>query len=401
MSMENSSFSAAPSAIGYLYQGRFALLDSLRRLRKGKSFLVSIESLDDVVFESEGEAFELLQTKHHLNVQANLTDASPDLWKTIRIWCEGKKGGSIPDDSTFFLITTASANAGSIGSYLQSGASRDVQKAITRLGAVAESSTNKVNEPGYQAFRLLSPNQKLSLFGSVFIVDSAPLITDLEARIKEEIFYAVELKFQDAFLNRLEGWWLGRVIRQLSKIDSSSILSEELLAEMNRLREQFKEDNLPIDDDIVSATVDASGYQDKTFVHQLRLIEIGNQRIFYAIRNYFRAFEQRSRWIREDLILVGDLERYEDQLIEEWELLFEQMRDELGNEATERTKIQAAQTLYKWMETGSHPLIRSGCSEPFVSRGTFQILADMQRIGWHPEFLRRLKQILEPVGASL
>ncbi len=269
------------------------------------------------------------------------------------------------------------------------------------MGAVAESSTNKVNEPGYQAFRLLSPNQKLSLFGSVFIVDSAPLITDLEARIKEEIFYAVELKFQDAFLNRLEGWWLGRVIRQLSKIDSSSILSEELLAEMNRLREQFKEDNLPIDDDIVSATVDASGYQDKTFVHQLRLIEIGNQRIFYAIRNYFRAFEQRSRWIREDLILVGDLERYEDQLIEEWELLFEQMRDELGNEATERTKIQAAQTLYKWMETGSHPLIRSGCSEPFVSRGTFQILADMQRIGWHPEFLRRLKQILEPVGASL
>lgn len=165
------------------------------------------------------------------------------------------------------------------------------------------------------------------------------------------------------------------------------------------MREQFKQDNLPVDDDIMNAAVDASGYQDRTFVHQLRLIEIGNQRIFYAIRNYFRAFEQRSRWVREDLLFVGELDRYEDRLVEEWELLFEAMRDELGDDAAEEAKKKAARTLYKWVETGSHRSIRAGVTEPCIARGTYQILADKLRVGWHPEFLKRLKKLLEPQEA--
>ena len=162
------------------------------------------------------------------------------------------------------------------------------------------------------------------------------------------------------------------------------------------MREQFKQDNLPVDDDIMNAAVDASGYQDKTFVHQLRLIEIGNRRIFHAIRNYFRAFEQRSRWVREDLLFVGELDRYEDRLREEWERLFEIMRDELGDDAAEEAKKDVARTLYKWVETGSHRSIRPGVSEASIARGTYQILADKLRVGWHPEFLKRLKKLLEP-----
>ncbi len=79
--------------------------------------------------------------------------------------------------------------------------------------------------------------------------------------------------------------------------------------EENRIRVQFKEDNLPIDDEIMGDSVDASGYQNHLFVHQLKLINIGRGRIVHAIKNYFRAFEQRSRWVREDLLCVGELDR--------------------------------------------------------------------------------------------
>ncbi|NKB25368.1 MAG: hypothetical protein GKR87_13525 [Kiritimatiellae bacterium] len=61
-----------------------------------------------------------------------------------------------------------------------------------------------------------------------------------------------------------------------------------------------EEESLPIDDDIMSASVDASGYQNRLFVHQLKIIEVVNTRIFHAIRNLYRAYEQRSRWMRED-----------------------------------------------------------------------------------------------------
>lgn len=76
---ERGQYSAASAALGYLYQVRYALLESLRRLRRGQEFIVSIETLDDVVFENDGDAPELLQTKHHLNRPADLTDSSPDL----------------------------------------------------------------------------------------------------------------------------------------------------------------------------------------------------------------------------------------------------------------------------------------------------------------------------------
>jgi len=393
--MSDNPFSAAPSALGYLFQCRYAFLESLRRLRKSEEFSVSIETLDDVVFEKDGVVSELLQTKHHLKRSADLTDASPDLWKTIRIWCERLLKGEITDGSTFMLITTTQAGEGSAAKYLKSGESRNVLRAIERLNATSESSTSQANTAAYTAFRCLTPSQKTEFAEAVVVVDSVAGITDMDAELREEIFFAVDQKFLVSYLQRLEGWWLQRVIKQLARGDSAPILSEELNAVIVDLREQFKQDNLPIDEDIMRASVDASGYQDNIFVHQLRLIDIGNPRIFHAIRNYFRAFEQRSRWIREQLLVVGELDSYEQRLIEECDILFQQMRDELGEEATEEAKKIAAQTLYKWVETNIHPPIRASVDEPSIARGTYQILSDNQRVGWHPEFVERLRKLLE------
>ena len=392
--------SASSSALGYLYQVRYALFESLQRLRKGQVFTLSIETLDDVVFEKEGEAPELLQTKHHVTKAADLSDSSPDLWKTIRVWCEAITGGTIPEGALFFLVTTAQAAAGSAAYYLKPGLSRNTENAMQRLNSTAESSSSRANASAYQAYRSLSLDQRRQLLESAFIVDGVPHIRDLDPAFKEVVFFAVEQRFLDSFLQRLEGWWYRRVITHLLRSGTSSILSEELIAETRSLREQFKQDSLPIDDDIMTATVDASGYNDCFFVNQLRLIEIGNARIFHAIRNYFRAFVQRSRWVREELLLVGELDRYEERLVEEWDILFQQMKDELGEDATEEAKRAAAQTLYKWVETATHPQIRSGVTEPSIPRGTYQILSDVQRVGWHLEFQKRLRQLLEPREAA-
>ena len=86
-------FSAADSALGYLYQVRVALLWALRRLKTDVDFVISLETLDDVTFETKGgKPEELLQTKHHRNREATLTDASEDLWKSLRVWFEGTPG---------------------------------------------------------------------------------------------------------------------------------------------------------------------------------------------------------------------------------------------------------------------------------------------------------------------
>jgi hypothetical protein len=75
------------------------------------------------------------------------------------------------------------------------------------------------------------------------------------------------------------------------------------------------------------------------------------------------------------------------------------MREKLGQDATEDAKTRDARTLYEWAEKGAHLLIRPDLIELFVARGTYQILADNQRVGWHPEFVERLRQVLEPQEA--
>ena len=100
----NNPFSASASLLGYFYQCLYALLDAVRRLSSGERFSVSIEKLDDVTFAKEGEAAELLQTKFHVNKEANLTDSSPDLWKSLRIWIEGTTSGKILLNPAFSLL---------------------------------------------------------------------------------------------------------------------------------------------------------------------------------------------------------------------------------------------------------------------------------------------------------
>lgn len=395
------SHAASASAIGYIYQIRYSLLEALRRLRQNEQFTVSIETLDDVVFERAGNAFDLLQTKHHCNRAANLTDASSDIWKTIRIWSEGITHRNIPEGSALFLVTTSAAPDGSIGSYLASH-NRDEAKAVARLNATAESSTSEGNRAAYTAYLALDPGQREELVRRITIIGNAPDILQVDDALKEAVFGFASRDHLEPFLQRLEGWWLRRALIQLTSGDSPKpILSEELDAETARLREQFKQEGLPIDDEIMQAEVDATGYQDMTFVHQLRLISIGNPRILRAIRNYFRAFEQRSRWMREDLLLVGELDRYEDRLIEEWDILFEQMRDELGEDATEAAKKESAQALYRWVETNVHPTIRAGVTEPSISRGSYQMLSDKIRLGWHIDYADLIKGVLDARSGGL
>jgi hypothetical protein len=390
-----ADFSAAGSATGYLYQCRYALYRTLLRLKESNDFSVTVETVDDIAFESKGDPLELLQTKHHLNKPGNITDFSSDLWKTIRIWCEQFKSGTVPEDTIKYLITNESAAEGSVCHYLKQFVGRDVARALERLDSIAQTSTSKDNAKGYSAYRSLQPDARTKLFASVFVMDRQSSIIELDKKLKEEVFFAVEERFLDSFLQRLEGWWFRRAIDQLAKRTDRIVLGQEITEQFTLLREQFKRENLPIDEDIEACVVTNSDYDNRIFVQQLRLISLSNKRIFFAIKDYFRAFTQRSRWIREDLLNVGELDRYESQLIEEWERYFEQMRDDLGQNVAEAEKIKAAQILYKWVESGALKCIRRDCTAPFVARGSYHMLADQQRVGWHLEFGERLKKLLE------
>ena len=391
-------FSAADSALGYLYQVRIALLWALRRLKSGGDFIVSLETLDDVTFESKGGApEELLQAKHHRNREAVLTDASEDLWKSLRVWFEGYAAQAIVIGTSLHLLTTAKANAGSVAGYLRPDG-RDVEAALKGLETTAQSSSSKANAAAYAVFLTTSGANRKKLLENVFVLDAAPTIMDLNSDLKTEVFWAVERRHHDAFLERLEGWWFRRALKQLSSTSlADRILAAEIESQMSDLREQFKQESLPIDDDLLTFDLDEAtqaAHATSSFVRQLEIIAAGKRRIAAAVRDYYRAFEQRSRWLRNDLLLIGDLSQYEWRLVQEWELVFEAVKDDLGEAAAEGAKQKAAREVLKWGESASLP-IRPNVTEPFVARGSLHMLADEVRLGWHPDFRDRLAALLQ------
>ena len=395
-------YSAADAALGYLYQVRSALYWALRRQKTDPDFLVGVETLDDVTFETVvGDPSDLLQTKHHQSGVGSLTDASPDLWKTLRIWFDGHASAAIPITANLYLVTTGSAGENSAAARLRASP-RDVAAAKHALDATASSSTNKDNAAAYHVYLSASDADRIAILEKVIVIDAAPCVTDLEDNLRQEVYWAAGKEHHGAFLERLEGWWLRRVLRQLVDSATDRIGSVELEAQMSDLREQFKPESLPIDEDLLEFALDKatqSAHADSVFVYQLELVEVGQRRLSAAIRDYYRAFEQRSRWLRDDLVVGMDLHKYEKRLVEEWELVFDAMRDELGSSATDQVQEEAARSVLAWAEQTPMP-IRPNVTEPFVSRGSFHMLSDDARIGWHPEFETKLASLISEKAAK-
>ncbi len=397
-----SEFSAAGAALGYLYQVRSALLWALRRLKTDPDFLVGIETLDDVTFEATGgEPAELLQTKHHKSGTGSLADKSPDLWKALRIWLEGRRSGEIDARSRLFLMTTSSARKESAAWYLRAD-THDIRCAQRALTAVAKESTNRANSKAYDVFLSTDPRIRKDILGKLTVLDAAPSVTDIDGELEREVYWAAGREHRAAFLQRLEGWWFRRVLHQLSNVAADRIGSIELEAQMSDMREQFKPQLLPIDDDLLDFSLDEAtrkAHKHSIFVRQIELTKASKRRVAAAIRDYYRAFEQRSRWCRDGLIVGGmDLRKYEKRLVEEWEITFESMRDELGDSATDGAKEAAAREVLAWAEK-TIISIRPDVTEPFVSRGSLHTLSDELRIGWHIDFRDRLAHLLT-IGAE-
>ncbi len=387
-----NTHSSAPALLGYFYQCRYALLEALRRLPSENRISIAIETLDDVVFAPEGKPIELLQTKHHTKSPGNLSDSSVDLWKTLRIWIDEICEERIDIDARFFLITTTQCATGTAAAYLRPG-NRDPKTALERLHSAATVSSNQTNLPAYHSFKSLPAKMRERLVNSITVLDNSPPIGQLDEDLKTAVYFAAERRHLGFFVRLLESWWYRRVVAHLQEAVATPISGDELEAECRRIRDQLRQDNLPVVDDIMSKAVGTSEYDKRTFVKQLNLIDVNVRRRLHAITNYYRASEQRSLWVREQLLYAGELDRYDTRLNEEWDIRFQQMKDELGDDAADQAIIRAGKDLYKWIETGTHHQIRTAVTEPSIARGTYQIMSDLLRVGWHPEFRTLLQNV--------
>ncbi len=399
---EIDKFSAGEQGLGYIYQSRLALL---RLLQLPEDAAVFIEKDDDLDF-IDTEGGKSLASLKHKAIGDKLTDLSTDFWKSVNIWLvRYKRDGLAASNLQFFLFTTGTVSTDSfLARFLPEQATSSSNEAtLAELATAALSrSKSKLITPIAAAFNELSDSAKQDFLERILILDGNPRISDIPAIIREKHMRSIRREHRQFVLERLEGWWTDAVIKQLTGVRPEGIFGHEVSDKLSNITEEYKTDNLPITfRGKVPATEIDTDADPRLFVKQMYEIGISSNRIRSAILDYYRAFEQRSAWARENLIVSGEIEEYEDRLAEEWSRYRDVVFEKLTDDSAEDALREAGATLYNWAEFETGKIeslrIRARVTEPYVVRGSFHILADTTpepRVYWHPRFIERVCKVL-------
>ena len=394
-------YSAGEQGLGYIYQPRFALL---RLLQLPESTSVLIEKDDDLDFLDKNGVKTLASLKHK-GAGDRLTDLSTDFWKSVRIWlARYNRDGRSEASLCFFLFSTGTvSNTSFLRHFLLEPPTEDDTDSLSQIAAnvLAKSESKLIGEIADE-FHKLNDYEKDDFLARIVIFDGGPRIEDVPSIIKDQHMRSIRRDNRDAIFERLEGWWNDTIVKLLVGNRTDAIFGYEISDKLSALAEEYKSDNLPITfrGKVPTGEIDPDN-DPRLFVVQLREIGIASNRIRNAILDYYRAFEQRSSWARENLLISGEMEEYEDRLVDEWSRYRDVAFEELDGESADAVLLKAGKALYQWvdLESGNSSTlrIRERVTEPYVVRGGFHILANsrpLPRIYWHPRFLNRVGQLL-------
>lgn len=394
-------FSAAGSTLGYLAQVEYGLLLTLKRMDESVNLRLSLETTDDIVFEDAdgADARELWQSKHHLPRRGSLGDASPDIWKSLHNWIES----SGANDELVLFSTSAAPNDSAASRLGPDPAARDVQAAQKKLESIATAAGNDDHAAYYQRFLGLTPQVRSELLSRVTIMEEATQAADLTSDLLSAVRKTVPQNRRAALVERLRGWWLGRALDHLSRVAAGGvdwIDMVEVEDTLHRIAQSLRDQNLPLDySDIPEPTKDEVDVDDRIFVEQLRLVMLHHERVRMAVYDHNRAFLQRSRWQREDLVNPHDLEAYDRLLIEEWKRVFLPLEEDGETPELDAAAVRrAGRDVFIALGQRSLPEVRAEVRSGYIPLGSLHMLADRLQIGWHRDWLDLLRHRIDEAG---
>ena len=395
-------YAAGEQGLGYIYQPRFGLL---KLLQLPESTSILIEKDDDLDFIDK-DGVKTLASLKHKGIGDRLTDLSTDFWKSVRIWlARYNRDGRSEASLRFFLFSTGTVSSTSFlrRFLLESPAEDGEVMSLSQIASdVLAKTESKLIGPIAEEFHKLNDDEKEDFLSRIVIFDGGPRIEDVPSIIKDQHMRSIRRDNRDAIFERLEGWWNDTIVNLLVGKRTDPIFGYEISDKLSAFAEEYKSDNLPITfrGRVPAGEIDADN-DPRIFVAQLREIGIASNRIRNAILDYYRAFEQRSSWARESLLISGEMEEYEDRLVDEWSRYRDVIFEELDEQSADAVLLEAGKALYRWvdLESGNSSTlrIRERVTEPYVVRGGFHILANsrpLPRVYWHPRFLDRVGQVL-------
>jgi len=294
------------------------------------------------------------------------------------------------------VTTSSSTTLHAVHRLIDNPTVRGPQEALRLLEEAGKVSENEEVCEAFTTFTRLTASQRRKMFERIHLLEHSPDILAVRKDLETALRHAARPQHRTAFVDRLEGWWFRVVIEHLMSATAvATIAVQTVHQQVHDLREQFQRDALP--DDFLQAPIPTEVVRqddERMFIRQLHLVKVMANRIRTAQEDHYRAFAQRSRWVRDNLVGLDEVSKFEARLFEEWRHKYEIMQEGLSAEVVESDLANAGKKLYDWTQehapVNAALFIRPQFPASYMVRGSYHMLADALRVGWHPHYQTKL-----------
>lgn len=392
--------SADDAALGFLYQGQYALLRLWREV--DDDAVIFVETLDDVVLEAKGNTL-LEQLKHSLKAKPPAVSlASVQLWKTLRAWIDVLPKidlahtwlnlvtvADIAKGSPLSTLIDETADRGALLASLTTEAERVREERAKAAAAGKQLLPHADRAAACESFLKLPDQTRGKLLARVRIRPNQPNIVQIETALAESLTSVVKDR-RSQVAGQLIEWWNVQILNLLTKKRQGGISRFELVKRHMEIVSAIQLDDLT---STFATAIHPSSYKcDSMIERQIALVGGGNSDLKRAVREEWRAREERSRWATENPARGEIISSYDDRLIEEWSDRHEDICGSCASEIDEVRQVKGLQLL-RWSHydaPGELEPIAPKITSPYYVRGTYQVLSIKGQVGWHPNYHKAL-----------
>jgi hypothetical protein len=397
----SGSHSAEASALGFYFQAFFALLTLLATDTDNAA--IGIEQLDDIELKADGQTL-LFQLKHSINAAPPpITLKSRALWRTLKVWIDTLPEltlsettlhlvtvAGVPGNNPLMALTSLSLERDELVKALVEEAQRvvDARVAATKAGKMLPYA-DRID--GCEAFLTLSETERLNLLRRTLIKQGSPPIGEIEGRVAD--YLKLVARDQRATVaTRLIEWWDRQVVYSLCGKRDRVISRAELQHQITTIIGDLEQGKILPDFETVS---EPENYQpDGMLARQIRLVEGKPSDLSKAIREEWRAREQRSKWLNEKPSMATVIGEYDRVLEEHWADRHGQIIEDCAD-LKDKEKCGSGLKILRWTHEEAPNIVRpiaEGWSAPYYVRGSYQVLAINLTVGWHPDYATLLEK---------
>jgi C-terminal domain 7 of the ABC-three component (ABC-3C) systems len=351
---------------------------------------VSLEHLDDIAVHYHDGSVLLEQTKSALK-QNPLSDWSDELWKAIAHWLDGIASGQLASDKSSFQLYVTPPHHGRWAQALSDAAT---EAEVEALFTMVQAEHKKLKKPkgcesNLQRFLTASPEIRNALVLRFHVLCSE---VDPVNALRNLIKTSVGPELVDDLCHAA----IGMAKEQADRLIRDGKAS---LIDADAFKRNFiafvRKNNIPglltsLTPIPPNAEVQAVLSMRPTFIRQLEIIETSEQDHLRAVSDFLRASADKSAWAEQGLIFEGSLTEWDDFLVRRHSLI----SGEVFELHADKDAAFRGRMAYRQCAQVNAPLEGRAVPSHFVP-GSFNALADVMRVGWHPDYQTLLSEVSE------